>query len=536
MAVSTHRYSSPTTPDHQTQDKTNLVSVHSEDYKGLYQQKFEEVRQLVVKSFTGSTIECLQITDTLQHLAIDYHFRGEIESALSNHYKTTLDAADDSLCNVLLSFRLLRQNGYLVSPDFFKGSIENFGDKVTSDLNETIGLYEASQFVIDGEELLEQVNTFTSKRLRDCLPLLNQHEASRVSHNLNHPSDKTLTRFNLKNYIKSHQKEQRNIFQEFAKMDFNLVQSLHRQELQKISLWWNELGLAQKLRFARDQPVKWYMWSMATLEDPILSEQRIQLTKPIALIYLMDDIFDCYGTLEELVLFTEAIHKWELQTIKQLPYPMKVFLKALYDLTEEISDEIHQKYRWNPINSLNKAWKLLCNAFLVEAQWFASGDIPGSEEYLQNGVISSGVHVVFVHMFFLLGEGINRESVNLVDSIPGVISHVAKILRLWDDLGNAKDENQQGHDGSFIECYRKEHEDSTIENAREHVRKLIANSWKELNKEYLSPTPFSLSFKKASLNAAKMVRLMYSYDANQRLPSLEKHIKSLLFESISLAK
>jgi (3S)-linalool synthase len=64
--------------------------------------------------------------------------------------------------------------------------------------------------------------------------------------------------------------------------------------------------------------------------------------------------------------------------------------------------------------------------------------LPKPEEYLRNGIVSSGVHVVLVHMFFLLGQGINKETVDFVDGFPPIISFTATILRLWDDLGTAK--------------------------------------------------------------------------------------------------
>lgn len=82
-------------------------------------------------------------------------------------------------------------------------------------------------------------------------------------------------------------------------------------------------------------------------------------------------------------------------------------------------------------------WASLCNAFLVEAQWFASGESPKSREYLENAVVTSGVHVVLVHTFFLLGERITEETEDLLENMPGIISSPATILRLWDDLGNA---------------------------------------------------------------------------------------------------
>lgn len=74
--------------------------------------------------------------------------------------------------------------------------------------------------------------------------------------------------------------------------------------------WWRELGLEKELMKARNQPLKWYTWSMEILQDPTLSEQRLDLTKPISLIYVIDGIFDVYGELEELTIFTEVVERY----------------------------------------------------------------------------------------------------------------------------------------------------------------------------------------------------------------------------------
>lgn len=83
-------------------------------------------------------------------------------------------------------------------------------------------------------------------------------------------------------------------------------------------------------------------------------------------------------------------------------------------------------------------WVSLCEAFLIEAEWFASGKVPRAEEYLKNGIVSSGVHTAIIHIFFLLGQSITKESVHEIDNSPTIISSTATILRLWDDLGSAE--------------------------------------------------------------------------------------------------
>ncbi|KAF8409450.1 hypothetical protein HHK36_005526 [Tetracentron sinense] len=482
--------------------------------------------------------------DALQRLGIDYHFNEEINAILTRQHGNVragcFSSGEDSLYGVALSFRLLRQDGYYVPADVFNNFMDKEGKfklSLSKDIAGMMGLYEASHLAVNGEHILDEANDFAGQHLNASMKMLfDQDLARNVGNTLKNPHHKSLARFKTKYYINNFQGRHgwTQYLQDFAKMDFNMVQSQHQRELVQISTWWRDLGLAQELKFARDQPLKWYMWPMAALTDPMFSEQRFELTKPISLIYIVDDIFDVYGRLDELVLLTEAINRWDFAAVDQLPNYMKICFKAVYNITNEISNKVIREHGWNPINSLRKTWVSLFNAFLVEAKWFASGNLPNSEEYLKNAVISSGVHVVLVHIFFLLGHGITKESVDLVDDIPGLISFPATILRLWDDLGSAKDEKQEGYDGSYIECYMKEHRGSSFEDAREHTFGMISDAWKRLNEECLKPNHFSPSFIKASLNIARLVPVMYSYDDNQRLPSLEEHINSMLYESIPL--
>lgn len=98
--------------------------------------------------------------------------------------------------------------------------------------------------------------------------------------------------------------------------------------------WWNDLGLAQELTLARNEPLNWYLFPMAGLTDPSLSEQRIELTKPIALIFLIDDIFDVYGKLDELILFTEEVnrYKWIFRNRKNRVIKIKVYVSDIIDI------------------------------------------------------------------------------------------------------------------------------------------------------------------------------------------------------------
>jgi (3S)-linalool synthase len=94
------------------------------------------------------------------------------------------------------------------------------------------------------------------------------------------------------------------------------------------------------------------------------------------------------------------------------------------------------------------------------------------------------------------------------------------------DLINLQDEAQEGLDGSYRELYLLEHPAGDVE---EHMRRLIAKEWQELNRECFSRRTFSSCFAQACLNAARrMVSVMYMYDKEQKLPVLEDYMRMLL--------
>ena len=73
--------------------------------------------------------------------------------------------------------------------------------------------------------------------------------------------------------------------------------------------WWKRTGLGEQLSFARNRLVENYIWTVGTNFDPDLGNVRRVLTKVNSLITTIDDVYDAYGTLEELELFTKAIDR-----------------------------------------------------------------------------------------------------------------------------------------------------------------------------------------------------------------------------------
>ncbi|KAI3448892.1 hypothetical protein Pfo_005557 [Paulownia fortunei] len=514
---------------------TDLANVQHKDAFYLeHAQTLEEVRLLF-----DQVDDNLKLIDTIQRLALDHHFSKEIGAVLQQLYAATSSKTriSNDLNEVSLTFRLLRQAGFHVSQDvftYFMNEKGKFKNNLSDDTKGLLALYEASHLGLEGEDILDEATTFSSHLLRANLAHIDDdHQARMVKYSLQNPHHKSVARLIAKNFVENVvcENEWETLLQDLARMELNMVGSLFQEEVLQVVGWWNGLGLTRELKSARSQPMKWHMWSMTVLLDPSWSFQRILLTKPISLVYIVDDIFDLYGTLDQLTLFTQAVKSWEICETEGLPDYMKMCFKAIQETTQEISHIVYQEHGWNPLDTLKRSWENLFDAFLTEAKWFGCGQLPKADEYLKNGIVSSGVPMVLSHLFFIMGDGLSRETEVLLGDTQCILYSVAMILRLLDDLGNAQDEHQDGHDGSYIECYMKEFDVSSYKVAKKHVMNMISDTWKRLNKQCLSSTPFSPSFTKACLNVARMVPIMYDYDESHALPVLEDCLESMLGSS-----
>jgi hypothetical protein len=85
--------------------------------------------------------------------------------------------------------------------------------------------------------------------------------------------------------------------------------------------WWKDMGLANKLSFTRDRLMECYFWTIGMAFEPQLSNFRKGLTKVAALVTTIDDVYDVYGTLDELELFTDAVERLILYNSSLSPFP-----------------------------------------------------------------------------------------------------------------------------------------------------------------------------------------------------------------------
>lgn len=75
------------------------------------------------------------------------------------------------------------------------------------------------------------------------------------------------------------------------------------------------MGLSNKLHFARDRLMECFFWTVGMAFEPEFSNCRRGLTKVTSFITIIDDIYDVYGSIDELKLFTDAVVRFALLTL-----------------------------------------------------------------------------------------------------------------------------------------------------------------------------------------------------------------------------
>ncbi|KAJ0714572.1 putative R-linalool synthase [Helianthus annuus] len=155
------------------------------------------------------------------------------------------------------------------------------------------------------------------------------------------------------------------------------------------------------------------------------------------MITAIDDIYDVYGTMDELQRFTNVIDRWDIDAIEELPDYMKIGFHGFYNTINEISYDTLRNTGILILPYLQKAWADLCKAYLVEARWYYSGYTPTLQEYLDNAYVSVAGPVVLMHAKFATSVGATQEILQRMEEFEKIDHYSSLVLRLADDLGTS---------------------------------------------------------------------------------------------------
>ncbi|KAJ9170123.1 hypothetical protein P3X46_018254 [Hevea brasiliensis] len=510
-------------------------------------KKLEEEIRCMIENEDAESLNILEMIDDIQRLGLGHRFENDIQRILDEiqylkqkgHCKS-----QKSLHATALTFRLLRQHGYEVSQAVFKDFMDHKGDilaKLEKDIKGILSLYEASHLAFEGEDLLQKAMVQTSIHLKN---IYNKSESESleikesISHALELPLHQRMVMLEARWAIETYSKREDANFKllELAKLDFNMVQSVLQRDLKDMSRWWDSLGISNKLEFCRDRLMECFFWTVGMVFEPEFSSCRKGLTKVTSFITTIDDVYDVYGTLEELELFTHAVERWDVSAVRDLPDYMKICFLAFFNTINEIAYHTLKEQGEDAIPYLKKAWSDLCKAFLKEAKWSYNKYIPSFEEYLENAWRSVSGTVILIHAYFLMFPSNSKEPLDCLYNYHDLLRWPSIIFRLSNDLGTSSAEIVRGETVNSISCYMNETGVSE-EQAREHISKLIGKAWKKINEQKIDEkTPFAKPFVEAAINLARIAQCTYQHGDGHGAPDCRsKHrVLSLIIEPISI--
>ncbi|KAL0395997.1 UNVERIFIED_CONTAM: Isoprene synthase, chloroplastic [Sesamum calycinum] len=466
--------------------------------------KLEEEIRGMLDDGNMEPLEVLELIDDIHRLGLGYRFRHDTKRALHRILASSDKVPDKFRKSVhasALYFKLLRQHGYEVPTDIFDCFKDQNSKLTTKDVQGMLSLYEASHVAFDGRIHWTRVENPQISISRKCLERSTRrlNEANLVLHTL-------------------------------AILDFNMVQSQYQQELLQLSRWWAEIGLANKLSFARNRLMECFFWAIEMVFEPQHSKGRTELTKLAMLITVLDDVYDVYGSLEELEQFTDAVERWDINAVNYLPHYMKLAFLALYNTINNIAYNTLKEQDCVIIPQLHKVWADLFKVFLQEAKWKSEKYIPKFDEYMSYGCISSSGAVLLLHAYILTTQNIRAEAVEYLMQYQGLLQLSGDIFRLANDLGSSKADIEIGKTANAISCYMHE-TGETEEVARAYVRNLIHKNWKMLNKAVVHDSIFDNFFPEIAITLAQTALCQYQHGDAHSSP--DDHSRNKMLSVIS---
>ncbi|KAG8370983.1 hypothetical protein BUALT_Bualt13G0040000 [Buddleja alternifolia] len=511
----------------------SLNSVYGEKIYLEQAEKLKvEVKALLEKT-NSDPFEQIEVVDVLQRLGISYHFTHCVDEIMKHIYilDDGLDGHIDDLHATSLRFRLLRQHGYKISPEVFNKFMDETGyfkSTLCDDTKGLLSLYEASYLSTEGESIMDAAKVFATHHLKEKLNHnIHDNLAEEITHALELPFHCRMLRLESRWFIDTYQKRQdmNPLLLELAKLDFNMVQTI----------WHTKTKLAEKMSFARDRLVECFLWTIGFTFEPRYRYCRMMTGKLGVLITIIDDIYDVYGTLDELEIFTDVVKRWDINGLEQLPDYMKIFFLALFNTVNEMAYDVLRDKGFNILPYSPYRWAELCQKYIVEAKWYYSGYKPSLDEYLSHGWVSITGPLLIVHAYLWITNPLKDKHLEDLQRYPEIVKWPSLICRLADDLGTSTDELNRGDNPKSVQCYM--HDTGCSEkDSRDYIKNLIGSTWKKINEDVLMNSEYSRDFIETSINFARISQCMYQYGDGHGVPDREskERILSLLIEPFPL--
>ncbi|XP_023734566.1 germacrene A synthase short form [Lactuca sativa] len=513
-----------------------------EGYAKAMEAPKEELRRLIVDQTMDSNKK-LSLIYSVHRLGLTYLFLQEIEAQLDKIFKefNLQDYDEVDLYTTSINFQVFRHLGYKLPCDVFNKFKDNtsgaFKEDISTDVKGMLGLYESSQLRTRGESILDEASSFTETKLKSVVNNLEGNLAQQVLQSLRRPFHQGMPMVEARLYFSNYSEEcaTHECLLKLAKLHFSYLELQQKEELRIVSKWWKDMRFQETTPYIRDRVPEIYLWILGLYFEPRYSLARIIATKITLFLVVLDDTYDAYATIEEIRLLTDAINRWDMSAMEQIPEYIRPFYKILLDEYAELEKQLAIEGRAKSVIASKEAFQDIARGYLEEAEWTNSGYVASFPEYMKNGLITSAYNVISKSALVGMGDIVSENALAWYESHPKTLQASELISRLQDDVMTYQFERERGQSATGVDAYIKTYGVSEKE-AIDELKIMIENAWKDINEGCLKPREVSMDLLAPILNLARMIDVVYRYDDGFTFPgkTMKEYITLLFVGSVSM--
>ncbi|XP_071721030.1 S-linalool synthase [Rutidosis leptorrhynchoides] len=507
----------------------------------------------------------LSMVDQVKKLGLSEYFTQEIDNILRKAHRSYMNKETvhdnmnfiaEKLYKDALAFRLFRMQGYKVSPSIFCWFL--YENEILNHLKNNCGqftsllynVYKATDLIFSGETEVDEARSFSKKLLQKISTMKNVADDNVVilpnifkviDEELRIPWIARLDHLDHRMWIEQNKEGPlwvgkacfytlscvHNVgLMQLAVENYAFRQSIYQNELKEIKRWSKESGLTE-MGFGREKTTYCYFAVAASTCLPDDSVIRKLVAKSAILITVADDFFDMEGSLEELHILNEAVHRWDG---KGLIGSSKIIFDVLDDLVRNTTMTMIHHGNVDLTQDFRDIWREIFNAWLTETIWGKSGYKPSLNEYLETGMISIATHVLVLTSSCFLDPSLPRNKVK-PQKYENITQSLMATTRLLNDIQSYQKEQEEGT-MNLVLLHYNENPETSMNDSISEVQKFLELKRKELLEEVFTDTNcdnFTKQWKYLHLSCFKVFQMLFNsgnlYDTKSELVSdIEKAI------------
>nr|AAM91652.1 putative terpene cyclase [Arabidopsis thaliana] len=453
-------------------------------------------------------------------LGLAYHFEEEIYETLKEGFENIekIMAGEEDLYTVSIIFWVFRRYGHYISSDVFqrfKGSNGSFKESLIGDAKGMLSLYEAAHLATTKDYILDEALIFTSSHLETlvatgtCPP----HLLARIRNALSicqHWNFEVLVPLDFIPFYEQ-EKDHDEMLLKFAKLSFKYLKLIYLQDLKILTKWYKKLDFPSKFPpYFKDRCVENYFFVLPVFFEPQLSSARMLLTKGFILLGIQDDTFDRYASISEAESLGNSLKRWAPDhSMDKQPEYLKSVLKVILDTFQEFEKELSPEGRSYSVKYTIEEFQASSKANVELAKWAQVSHVPSFEKYMEVGQMEITACVTVAYILMSMGKTGTKEAFEWLKSRPKLVQSLCTKGRLMNDIAGFEDDMSRGYVVNAVNCYMKQY-GVTEKEAFKELRKMVVNTHKTLNEEFLTTTCVSHYVLRETMDFARMIIVTYN--------------------------